>query len=191
MTGSDNLPFAIDGISGMLYQKEDTQLNFDEYTFSVYATDKAGHRSMPARVHVTVYDSDTEIALGENDLAFLLHSKIYEHKSSFVVPSEVDTKIKSPLHRHRRQASENVLETREYVVNENDVAPVDLFSVASYPAIPEERFVFAEPAPVGLLLDEVTGLVSREASHIWANDVEEFDVVVTRIDDMECKFFCF
>ena len=87
--------------------------------------------------------------------------------------------------RHRRDTRDSMIA----VVNQNLPESSDLFSVASIPADPDERFVFAEDRDDDLLLDPMTGMISRGTTHQWnvSLDMEEFDVNITNINDIDCE----
>jgi len=166
---SDTL-FTIIPNSGNVYITDAGKLRKNRYNLDVYALDLAGHKSAPVRLTVHVIDDVTP-----REVVSEMHDTHMQVNTVEVAPK-----------RSRRQAVSD-LEERIFVVSANDEAPIALFSVASYePVIPEEQYMFMEPAPVGLSLDEETGLVSREADHVWASSQLMFDVIVTLSDDAAC-----
>lgn len=133
------------------------------YQFEAIAFDQDRRQSTkPAKIQVTIRNSPVS--------------------SGFTVEEEVENFEDEVVHVERRA----VRDDRVFVVRDSQRG--SLFSVASIPPVAEERFSFADPAPENLALDEETGVVSREPTHEWDGNMEDFFVNITRIDDPDCKY---
>ena len=93
------------------------------------------------------------------------------------------------IHSEERRTRE-VRDTQVIVVNRGIPAGSDLFTVASSPPDPAERFIFSTPREDDLLLDTNTGMISRGSAHLWDQevDMEILGIDVSRIDDPKCKY---
>lgn len=81
------------------------------------------------------------------------------------------------------------LDPRGWVVRRKDEG--DLFTVASIPANPDERFKMQDPHPPMLELDQISGMIRRIPGQDWEpdEDVYEFSVNITRASDPNCESF--
>ena len=162
-------PFTVSPNSGNVYVTDSKHLHAGVYRFRAIATDSARHRSEPAHIVVNVIDDAIE------------SKQRYSWRDAFPVQSKSDARVRRQIARQRQFVAD-----REPSTTTESIA---LFSVASYdPVVPEERFALDTDAPLLLSIDATSGVISRDVGHSWgSDDVDMFGVVITRVDDADCK----
>ena len=147
------------------------------YEFQAIAADQDEQSGKPASIRVTIKNAPLKPFQSEEEIAKFEDEIVYVERRALQ-----DDQFEDEIVYVEKRA---LRDDRIFVVRSTQ--DLDLFSVASVPPVDEERYNFAEPAPEGLTMDEVTGMVTRESGHTWNSSMETFFVNITRIDDPGCK----